>query len=321
MYSDECISSADKDILRFDGQTWSMFFDGSDVGLGSTDLFGFSIVDADTILMAFSSAVTVNGLAVTPQVIVRFDATSLGNNTAGTFSMYLDGSDVGLDTTAEKIDSVSLLPDGRLLISTTGNPSVPGVSGKDEDVLAFTQTSFGDVTNGTWSMYFDGSDVGLAESSNEDVDALDVTSNGNIYLSTLGDFAVNGLSGFDEDVFVCMPASIGDVTTCNYSSALYFDGSTWGLSSNDVDAFNFLSLVPVPTSTPTNTPSNTPTATNTPTRTPSPTATKTFTPTSTLAVTITPATPLTLTVNSLLDAVDANPGNGVCETAAGNNIC
>ena len=68
-------------------------------------------------------------LAVTPQDVVRFDATSLGSTTTGAFSMYFDGSDVGLDTTAEKIDSVSLLPDGRVLISTTGNPAVAGVTG------------------------------------------------------------------------------------------------------------------------------------------------------------------------------------------------
>ena len=106
---------------------------------------------------------------------MRFDATSLGSTTSGTFSMYFDGSDVGFDTTAEKIDSVSLLPDGRVLISTTGNPVVAGVTGaKDEDVLAFTPTSLGNITSGSWAMYFDGSDVGLAETSGEDVDALDV---------------------------------------------------------------------------------------------------------------------------------------------------
>lgn len=231
------ITAADEDILRFDGTGWSLFFDGSDVGVGSPDLFGFTIVDSNTILMAFSNAVTVNGLAIVPQDVVRFQATSLGSNTAGTFSMYLDGSDVGLDSTAEKIDSISLLPDGRVLISTTGNPSVPGVSGRDEDVLAFTPTSLGEDTAGTWAMYFDGSEVGLADTSGEDVDALDVV-NGKIYLSTLDAFTVPGVSGADEDVFVCEATSLGDVTACIYSASLYFDGSLWGLSANDVDAIN-----------------------------------------------------------------------------------
>jgi len=135
---------------------------------------------------------------------------------------------------------VSLLPDGRVLLSTTGSSSVAGVTGADEDVLAFTPTTLGTATSGTWAMYFDGSDVGLADASSEDVDALDADLNGNIYLSTTGNFAVTGVSGFDEDVFVCSPTSLGSVTACSYFTALYFDGSTWGLSANDVDAFNFL---------------------------------------------------------------------------------
>lgn len=271
------VASADEDILFFNGSTWSLLFDGSDVGVASPDLFGFSMVDTDTILMAFSNAITVNDLVVTPQDIVRFDATSLGSITAGTFSMYLDGSDVGLDVAAEKLDSVSLLADGRVLISTTGNPSIPGLTGlSDEDILAFTPSTLGNNTSGTWALYFDGSDVGLSTTSDEDIDALDITSNGNIYLSTLGDFAVTGVSGFDEDVFVCVPTSLGSTTACNYFSVLYFDGSLWGLSANDVDAINLLSTGPLPTNTPTNTPAGpTITATNTLTQTLTPTATAT----------------------------------------------
>ena len=86
-------------------------------------------------------------------------------------------------------------------------------------------------------MYFDGSDVGLLDRTGEDIDALDVAANGNIYLSTMGDFAVTGVSGFDEDIFVCVPTSLGANTACTFSSTLYFDGSTWALSANDIDGF------------------------------------------------------------------------------------
>jgi hypothetical protein len=119
-------------------------------------------------------------------------------------------------------------------------------------------------------MYFDGSDVGLGETSGEDVDALDVV-RGNIYLSTADAFSVNGLSGADEDVFVCEVTSTGDVTACNYSTSLYFDGSTWGLAGNDVDAFGFPiydSTSPTPTQTATSTSVPTATASHTPTMTP-----------------------------------------------------
>ena len=258
------VSFADEDILRFDGTNWSLFFDGSDVGVGSPDLFAFSILDSDTILMAFSASVTVNGITVTPQDVLKFDAMSLGSTTSGTWSLYFDGSDVGFDTTAENIDSLTLLADGRLLISTTGNPAVPGLTGlADEDILAFTMGSLGSNTSGSWALYFDGSDVGLSNASSEDIDALDVTSDGNIYLSTVGDFAVTGVSGFDEDVFVCAPISLGSATACNYSPTLSFDGSTWGLAANDVDAFNYLATGVIPTAVATHTPNVFPTTTYT----------------------------------------------------------
>lgn len=218
-----------------------MFFDGSDVGISTNnqDMNEFHILDSDSILMTFDEPITLGTLTADPWDVVRFDATSLGDTTAGTFSMYLDGNDVGLDTTNEHIDGLDVLSDGRVLISTDGSPSVSGVTGAvDEDILAFTPTSLGDITSGSWSVYFDGSDVGLADSSNEDVDAVAVHSNGDIYLSTAVDFSVTGISGFDEDVFICTPTSLGSVTACNYSTSPYFDGSAYGLDANDVDGID-----------------------------------------------------------------------------------
>jgi len=229
----------DEDILSFDGANWAMLFDGSDVGLAGLDLDAFYIVDADTILMSFDIPATVGSLvALQPSDIVQFDAISLGPDTAGSFSMYFDGSDVGLDASYENIDAIELLADGRLLISTTGSPVVPGVSGSDEDLLAFTWTGApGENTSGTWEMYFDGSDVGL-NASKEDVVGVAVAPNGDIYLTTEGNFDVTVVLGKNEDVFVCTPTSLGNVTACTFSPALYFVGSTWGLSGDSVDGIN-----------------------------------------------------------------------------------
>jgi hypothetical protein len=276
------VSFADEDLLQFNGTSWGLFFDGSDVGLSSVDIFAFHLLDADSLLFAFNVSITLGGVTYSPTDLVRFDATSLGSVTAGTFSMYFNGVDVGLDTSADEIDALDILPNGNILVSTKGIPTVPGLSGlADEDILAFTPSSLGSATSGTWSLYFDGSDVGLADSNNEDLNALDVDSNGNIYLSTLGDFSVTGVSGADEDVFVCMPVSLGSATACNFASALYFDGSVWGLDSNEVNAFNLLESGTIPTATPINTsvPTSTPTKTPTPTNNPGPTSTPTNTPT------------------------------------------
>jgi hypothetical protein len=234
------VTAADEDILKFTGQVWSIFFDGSDVGLSAVDLTAFAILDPDSILMAFSSSVTLNGIVVTPQDVVRFDATSLGNSTTGTFSMYFDGSDVGLTTAEESIDALDVIAGPWVLISTTGNASVTGLTGNDEDLLGFSPSSLGSFTSGTWAMGFDGSDVGLGDTADEDVDALDVVGGNTVYLSTVGNFAVSGVSGTDDDIVSCVVTSIGSNTACTYSSGLYFDGSTWGLSANDIDGVQLL---------------------------------------------------------------------------------
>ncbi len=323
------VTFADEDILQFNGATWSLFFDGSDVGVGSVDVFAFYYVNANRILLSFNNTITIGTTTFAPTDIAQFDGT-FGATTGGTFSMYFNGADVGLDASTDYIDGIDILPDGKLLISTRGNPVVPGLSGlADEDILQFTGT-FGAVTTGTWALYFDGSDVGLADTGMEDVDALDVDSNGNIYLSTLGDFSVTSVAGFDEDVFICSPTSLGSNTACNYSPALYFDGSTWGLDINDVDAFNLSSTGPNPTptntytSTPTFTATNTPTAgpspTPTNTRTPTPTATVTFTPTSTPTASNTPTATNTSGVSDLIFADGFELGNLSAWTSNTNDV-
>jgi hypothetical protein len=130
-----------------------------------------------------------------------------------------------------------VLPDGRLLISTVGNVTVQGIAAADEDLLAFTPTSLGDTTSGTFSLYFDGSDVGLT-ASGEDVDAVAVDTTGAVYLSTTDAFSVTGVSGQDEDVFVFRPTTLGPSTSGTFDPGLYFDGSVYGLSANDVFAID-----------------------------------------------------------------------------------
>ena len=169
--------------------------------------------------------------------LVRFTSTSLGTDTAGTFSLYFDGSDVGLTLAGEDVDAVELLPNGHLLLSTTNTVAVTGVAGEDEDLLEFTPTSIGPSTSGTFSLYFDGSDVELT-AAGEDIDAAAVDALGRIYLSTFNGFSVPGISGQDDDVFVFTPSTLGTTTAGTFSPMPYFDGSAFGLAANDVFAID-----------------------------------------------------------------------------------
>jgi hypothetical protein len=232
----------DEDLVRFDPNTntWSLFFDGSDVGMtdANADIDAFDILDDGSLLFSILGTASLPTVgSVTNADIVRFAPTSLGANTAGTFSWYFDGSDVGLTTTAEDIDAIDQLADGRILISTAGSASVTGASAADEDLLVFSPTALGATTSGTWAVYFDGSDVGLADASSEDVGGVWVDgSNNDLYLSTIGVFSVAGASGDAADIFICHPTSTGANTACTFGPGLYWDGSANGFAGEVIDA-------------------------------------------------------------------------------------
>ena len=233
------LSVANEDVIAWDGASFAMVMDGSDVGLAGLTLDAFAVLPANQLLLSFTSAASIPGIAgtVDDSDIVMFAASSLGANTSGAFSLHFDGSDVGLTTNAEDVDAIDMLANGHLLLSTTGSVSVPGVSAAEQDVLEFTPSSLGAATTGTWAWYFDGSDVGLAASA-EDVDALAVRASGELRLSTTGSFAVPGIAGANEDAFTFTPASLGATTAGSYSTTLAFDGSLFGLSANDISGLD-----------------------------------------------------------------------------------
>ena len=103
----------------------------------------------------------------------------------------------------------------------------------DEDIVSY------DGSTGTWSMYFDGSDVGLNTTSSEDITGvwIDPTNN-QIYLSTIGTFSVTGVSGDGADIFICTPGSLGPTTSCTFS--MYWDGSTFGFAGEVADGIDIV---------------------------------------------------------------------------------
>jgi hypothetical protein len=49
---------------------------------------------------------------------------------------------------------------------------------------------------------------------------------------------VTGVSGENEDLFIFKPTALGSTTTGSFATALYLDGSLFGLSSYDIDGFD-----------------------------------------------------------------------------------
>jgi hypothetical protein len=243
------VAFADEDILAYDTVTgaWSMYFDGSDVGLGgngSQDVDAFLLMPDGSILLSLAGNATIPNVgSVTASDIVRFIPTSLGTTTAGTYQWYFDGSDVGLTKSDENVDAIGMLSNGDLLLSTSGSFSVPGASGADEDLIRFTPTGLGVNTGGSWSLYFDGSDVGLGDLSTEDVTGAWVNgANGDLYLTAKGKFSVPGVSGDGADIFICTPGTLGPNTSCTFSP--FWDGSANGFGGQILDGFAVRPTVP-----------------------------------------------------------------------------
>jgi uncharacterized protein YjiK len=238
------VAFKDEDIMAFDYATgtWAMHFDGSDVGLGATgdEVDGVHVNPDGSILLSLTAAASLPDVGSIEDIdIVRFIPTSVGEVTSGTYEMYFDGSDTGLAPDGgEDVAALALAPDGSIIVSTRGVYSVGGLSGDDVDLLKFTPTSLGTNTSGTWSTYFDGSDVGLGDGTNEDLNALWVDVNEDVYLSSRDAFSVPGASGDFSDIYTCEPGSLGENTACTF--LLFWDGSANGFGGENI---NGLSIV------------------------------------------------------------------------------
>ncbi|MEZ4515538.1 MAG: FG-GAP-like repeat-containing protein [Chloroflexota bacterium] len=277
------IDFADEDILAFDlrTNTWSLWFDGSDVGLGDVDVNALALLPDGRFLISVDEPLTISGPGwVDDSDLLIFTPQTLGETTSGGFDIFLDGADFSLGTAAEAIDAATFTNDGDLLISTVGNLRAGNEQAEDDD-LVLIPISGDNQPGGDWSLYFDGSDVGLSAGSEDITAAFVDIQDGRILLSTQGNFSVPGLSGTSADIFRCLPGELGSTTTCTYDA--YWHGADYGIGDMGIDAVSVMysntgnSSTSAPTAT--NTPVATPTAVNTPTPTTAPSITPT--PTST----------------------------------------
>jgi hypothetical protein len=219
-----------EDIVAYDviSETWSLIFDGSDVGLASLAIDGLAVLPSGNILLSFVQAGFVPGLVGGPggstlvddSDIVEFIPTALGAATSGTFSFYFDGSNVGLTLNSEDIDAIGFSADGRLLVSTAGAVTANGVTGADTDIFLFNATGLGGLTSGTFEYFFDGGDVSLADYSSEDIDGFSWTPAGKLILTTVGSVSVPGVFAENEDILEFTPVQLGTTTSGTYTLRL-----------------------------------------------------------------------------------------------------
>jgi len=194
-------------------------------------------MDDGNLLLSLDGALTLEGVRYEAVDILKFTAASLGSNTDGTFSIYLDGSDVELTRDAENIDAIALLENGDLLISTLGTAQVSDVTAEDEDLLRLHQSGLDDETIDSWSLYLDGSAFNLSDET-EDVWAVGASDDGRVEWSTYREYTIDSLGaeleGDSDDLIRCHNLTQG--SECTLSRI--WDGDDHDFGNELIDGYS-----------------------------------------------------------------------------------
>ena len=222
---------------------FEIYFDGSDVGLSAgTQIESITRDTAGNLLMTFGQTVTVDGITFQTEDVALFTFANdgFGPDTDGAFSLYMDGSDVGIQGAV--IDGISVQSDGTLFMSFSTDGNVPSVGTvRAGDVVFFNQTQLGPDTQGSFVLAIDGSDVGFSGPL-ENIDALDVNGT-DLSFSTTGAFAVDGLTGGPSDIGVFSTDTTGANTTGTFQTQFQLASAAFDLFGLNITGFH---LGPIP---------------------------------------------------------------------------
>jgi subtilisin family serine protease len=215
------VSVEPSDIAAYDASTeaWSLLFDGSAHGFSGSNVDAFLLVGSNRLALSFDAPTAVPGVGtVQPEDIVLYNINS------GAFLLVFDGSDVGLSGSAENVDAISVTSRGNLVLSTSGSTSVPGANAVAQDLLLFEPTSWGPNTTGSWSLWWDGSTVGMSGSAENIWGVSLAGAFDDVYLTTAGTLQVAGFSLGADQIGYCRHAANGQATDCA-TVGVYWDGT------------------------------------------------------------------------------------------------
>jgi len=159
----------DSDVVVYDGSGFDLWLDGSDFGLTTDgeDVDALELLSDGTIVVSVLGRGQVPGVSMRAEDLIALD-------TEDNWSVYFDGSDVGLSSSQENVDAAALDVAGSLDLSTAGRLSADGFTADDDDVAVFEPTELGEDTAGIFTgLLINGSDLGIATN---DIVAVEVPS-------------------------------------------------------------------------------------------------------------------------------------------------
>ena len=132
------------DVVHFDGIEYSLWLDGASIGLPAGVRFDAVSLDAaEDLVLSFDTTVSVDGITVADEDIVKFNGAE--------FVLLVDGSSVKMPGNVD-IDALHFdIDSGHYFVSFDVAGSVDGLAFADEDLLRLNPV------NNDWSMVYDGS--------------------------------------------------------------------------------------------------------------------------------------------------------------------
>ena len=152
----------DEDVVYYDAGTWSVFFDGTAHGLGTSGNLDLDAISVAGSTVYFSTLGNTNPPGVTGTAddadIYSWDGTS--------YARVWDASANGV-AGAANVDGYARVDAGHFYLSFASDTTLTGPGATQDEDVVFNNS-------GAWSVYFDGTAHGLGASGSLNVDAFDV---------------------------------------------------------------------------------------------------------------------------------------------------
>jgi hypothetical protein len=131
-----------EDVVRYDGASYTVEFDGSAHGLAAGVGVDAVTVSGGKLVLSFDTTATLGAVTADDEDLVLFDGSG--------FTLFFDGSAHGVPSWLD-LDGAHVLSGNRLAMSFDGSGGLPGVVFADEDVLEY------DLLADAWEITYDGS--------------------------------------------------------------------------------------------------------------------------------------------------------------------
>ncbi len=203
----------DNDMLEyfFDTETGAVYLDGTEFFHHNENINAFDILDNGHVILSADENARISSLNFGDDDIVEYDPNT------GNATIYFSGSN--FSNGSENVDAVSVLPNGHIVLSTSGGARIGSLSFDDDDLVEY------DPSSGYATPLFNGNRF----AHNEDINAVHVFDDGLIVFSTRSNAALDGLSFTPADLIAYDPA--GD------SAWMFFRGyAHFANGGEDIDA-------------------------------------------------------------------------------------